>query len=142
MACGAQLLRDGTTFAQRWSWFARSDEVNIRHRVFAMLLFAAGCGADTAADQAVESKRVYWDAETRGPVAADVSAESPAVHPATGRRTLMPALYCARCNEWRAVPPLAEVQRNPKSRICAKCKGSLVADGPPPPSETEGVESE
>lgn len=102
--------------------------------LFAVLLLAAGCGADSAAEQPGTSQRMYWDSETRQPVVAEMTSESPAVNPATGRRTLMPALYCAKCSEWRAAPPLAELQRNPQARLCGKCKGPLTADGPLPAS--------
>lgn len=102
-----------------------------RFLILAVLL-AAGCGAESAAEPAAPSQRVYWDSETKHPVVADMTAESPAVHPATGRRTLMPALYCGKCSEWRAAAPLAELQRNPRSRQCTNCTGPLVADGPLP----------
>lgn len=104
------------------------------------VLLAAGCGVESAAEQAAQAQRVYWDSETKQPVAAELSAESPAVNPATGRRTLMPALYCPKCKDWRAAPPLAELQRNPQARQCAKCKGPLVADGPVPEATTASVE--
>jgi hypothetical protein len=104
------------------------------------ILLAAGCGAESAAEQAAQAKRVYWDTETKQPVAANMTAESPAVNPTTGRRTLMPALYCPKCGDWRAAPPLAEIQRNPKSRMCVKCGGPLVADGPIPDATTASAE--
>lgn len=100
--------------------------------MFVWLLLAAGCSAQSAAEQAGQSQRVYWDSESNGPVAAALNAETPAVHPATGRRTLRPALYCGQCRDWRAAAPLSELQRNPKSRLCTRCKGPLIADGPLP----------
>ena len=100
--------------------------------VMASILFAAGCAAQSAVEPVGESLRVYWDSESKQPVAAALTAASPAPHPQTGRRTLMPALFCRKCNVWRAAPPLAELQRNPKARRCTQCTGPLVADGPLP----------
>jgi hypothetical protein len=95
----------------------------------------AGCGGDSAAESSAATQRVYFDTQTKRAVVADVSSETPAVHPETGRRTLMPALYCAQCTAWRAAPPLQELQRNPQARMCPKCKGPLTADGPLPAAE-------
>lgn len=103
--------------------------------LIALLLLTAGCGGESAAK--TPTQRVYFDSESKRAVAADMSPETPAVNPQTGRRTLLPALYCAKCQEWRAAPPLQELQRNPKARLCPKCKGPLVADGPPPTAEPD-----
>src|SRR5262245_33403847 len=100
--------------------------------VLALCVLAAGCGGASEAKTAAQAQRVYFDSETKQPVAADMSPETPAVNPKTGKRTLMPALYCAQCQAWRAAPPLRELQRNPKARMCPKCNGPLVADGPLP----------
>ena len=58
--------------------------------------------------------------------------ESPAKNPRTGRFTLMPGLYCPKCREWRASPPLEVLQHNPSARLCPKDKTSMIKDGPPP----------
>ena len=103
-----------------------------------LLLFAlvacplAGCAADAASDDALPDTMVYVDSETRQPVVAERSAETPAVHPDTGRRTLMPGLFCTTCQKWHPAPPLEELQRNPEARQCPTCKGPLTADGPTP----------
>ena len=103
----------------------------------ALLLSAmiAGCGGDSAAESSETMQRVYFDIKTKRAVVAAASTETPAVHPETGRRTLMPALYCGQCAAWRAAPPLQELQRNPDARLCRKCKGPLTADGPLPTAD-------
>lgn len=97
------------------------------------LAFASGCGRESASRSAL-SRIVYVDVKTGRPVLADAAPNVPAVNPATGKRTLMPALYCAQCREWRAVPPVGEVQRNPQARKCPKCREDLRPEGPLPPA--------
>ncbi len=58
--------------------------------------------------------------------------ESPAQHPRTGRFTLMPGLYCAKCGQWRASPPLDVLQHNPSARLCPMDKTPMTIDGPRP----------
>lgn len=96
-----------------------------------LLCCASGCGRDWVADPAVK-QQVYFDQETGSAVVADAGVQTPAVHPATGRRTLSPALYCNQCRVWRAAPPLEEAQRNPRARQCSECGGGLSAEGPAP----------
>lgn len=105
-----------------------------RLNVTLLLLAAAmgGCGGNSAATSEAPAQQVYFDSATKQPIAAKASMDTPAVHPTTGRRTLMPALYCTQCKTWRAAPPLQELQRNPEARKCPKCKGALTADGPLP----------
>ena len=100
----------------------------------AALLSSHGCGRESVAD-AVAAQQVYFDLESKRAVAAEAMLETPAVNPVTGRRTLMPALYCAQCRAWRAAPPLEEVQRNPEARRCPKCGGATSAEGPLPDEE-------
>jgi hypothetical protein len=107
-------------------------EAIMQRLIIPLLLLAAGCGGESEAKSAAQAQRVYFDSETKQAVAADMSPDIPALNPKTGRRTLMPALYCATCQQWHAAPPLAELQRNPKARMCPKCKGPLTADGPLP----------
>jgi hypothetical protein len=114
-------------------WFR--IELYMQRFLLVLCLLATGCGAKSAAEQSASAQRVYWDSESGTSVVADATDESPAVNPATGRRTLMPALYCPECSDWRPAPPLDEVQRNPKARMCGKCGWPLETDGPPPDSK-------
>lgn len=42
----------------------------------------------------------------------------PAVNPATGRVTLVQALYCPQCRKWRAAPPAAMRERFATGPLC------------------------
>lgn len=91
-----------------------------------------GCGgADEVAPGEV-SQAVYVDTKTQKAMVCDVSAEPPAVNPATGQRTLMPALYCPKCLRWHALPPLEQINRIPNATKCSKTGATLTADGPWP----------
>lgn len=57
---------------------------------------------------------------------------SPEKHPHTGKMTLMPGLYCAKCREWRAAPPLDVLHQNPSARLCPKDKTPMTIEGPQP----------
>jgi hypothetical protein len=74
---------------------------------------------------------VYVCTETgeRFPLRAKTSPEK---HPRTGRLTLMPGLYCAKCREWRASPPLELLQQNPSARLCPKDRTPMTINGPSP----------
>jgi hypothetical protein len=96
------------------------------------LMTACSCGGG---DEAVKSAPVvYVDRETRRPVVLSGTVETPAVNPETGRRTLMPGLYCPQCQAWHPTPPLEVLQRDPAARRCARCQSPLTANGPPPSS--------
>lgn len=53
-------------------------------------------------------------------------------HPRTGRLTLMPGLYCAKCGVWRASAPLDVLQQNPSVRLCPKDGSPMNVSGPSP----------
>lgn len=56
----------------------------------------------------------------------------PAINPATGRATLIPALYCHECRKWRAAPPEAMRERMPTGPLCPVHRVPLsetVSDG-------------
>ncbi len=98
------------------------------------LLFAGlcGCAEETASQSAAAQQVVYFDVKSKTAIAAPRSSDVPAVNPKTGKRTLMPALYCAKCQRWHAAPPLEIRQRNPAAGKCPKCQQPLIADGPLP----------
>lgn len=95
------------------------------------LLLPAACTADQS-DVPVAAKSVFVDVETKQPVVQEASAEVPAVNASTGRRTLMPGLYCTQCKAWRPSPPLEVAQRTPAALRCPQCRGPMTADGPRP----------
>jgi hypothetical protein len=94
-------------------------------------LFASSCSA-AVPEARVPAEMVFFDVETKQPVVQPVSAETPAVNAATGRRTLLPGLYCRQCREWRPAPPLEVAQRMPAALRCPQCQAAMTADGPVP----------
>ena len=93
-----------------------------------------GCGGGEG-ESSGHVATVYVDRETLQTVELTETAEAPAVNPATGRRTLMPGLYCPQCKTWHPSPPLEVLQRDPAARQCPKCKGPLTTDGPHPTAD-------
>jgi hypothetical protein len=91
----------------------------------------AGCQPE-AAPESESDLVVYFDTATKRPVAREESVDIPAMHPRTGKRTLMPAVYCPKCRRWRQAPPIEQMQRDPKSMVCPKDGTALTADGPIP----------
>ncbi len=75
---------------------------------------------------------VVFDTASKRPVVIEAVNQFPAIHPDTGRPTLMPALYCAKCAAWHLVPPLEELARSKQPAVCVKCKSTLTIDGPLP----------
>ena len=92
--------------------------------------FSIGCG-DTTATSSIENRTAYVCRESAQIVVAAVQA-TPAVHPETGRRTPMPALYCPQCRQWYPAPPLEVLQRSPGAAVCPKHKTPLRGSGPLP----------
>jgi hypothetical protein len=90
-----------------------------------------GCGASD--DDGKVARSVYIDSATKRPVVADVAKEYPAVHPVTGDATLMPAMHCPTCDQWRQVPLPEQVNQMSQTLRCFKCKTALSPDGPLPP---------
>src|SRR5690606_15223202 len=80
---------------------------------------------------------VLLDARSSALFTSSEAGGEPAVHPRTGRKTLMPALYCPRCQKWHPVPPVEQLQRSPRARQCPKTGVALVANGPVPESARE-----
>jgi hypothetical protein len=93
---------------------------------------AAGCQSKPAAETTPPAQSVYVDTRTGQVVRAEHSAALPAVNPGTGKRTLMPGLYCAECRKWYPAPPLEVRQRTPNAGQCPRHGTALTADGPLP----------
>ncbi|MFQ5731121.1 MAG: hypothetical protein ACE5KM_04095 [Planctomycetaceae bacterium] len=89
------------------------------------------CGCAASESSKTQKTAVYFDRETKAIVVAAVQP-TPAVHPRTGRRTLVRALYCAKCRKWKAVPPDAVRNGHPRNHKCPKHGCALTADGPLP----------
>jgi hypothetical protein len=61
---------------------------------------------------------------------------TPAAHPQTGQPTLLPGLYCPKCQTWHAGPPSDASARRPASVLCPKTRVPLQPEGPHPSSAT------
>ena len=99
--------------------------------ILMIVLTAIGIGCSGSESSEPERRAVYFCRETQKPVVAAVQP-TPAVHPATGRKTLIRALYCLRCKKWRAIPTDHAVNGNPLATKCPKHKCAMTADGPFP----------
>ena len=77
-------------------------------------------------------KMVFVDTKTMAPVVRSVADSLPAANPATGKRTLMPGLYCSTCQKWYPVPPPDEINRRPNAALCPETQEPLISDGPWP----------
>ena len=100
----------------------------------------AGCD-DSSTPRALPALMVYFDMRAQEAVVYQTAIEFPARHPVTNQPTLMPALYCARCESWQAVPPADRINRSPGAATCAKCWMALGVEGPWPEKHlTSGVQ--
>lgn len=110
-------------------------KAEIRSAAFVVVLtILGGCGrVEDNSSQRVTS--VYVDRETLQAMELARTEEAPAVNPQTGRRTLMPGLYCPQCKAWRPSPPLEVLQRDPQAHRCPKCQSPLTTDGPSLPAD-------
>jgi hypothetical protein len=72
---------------------------------------------------------VYLCSETQELIRTTLQT-TPAVHPQTGRATLLRALYCDQCRRWHAVPPPDAYNGNPLAYPCPKHRSPMTQDGP------------
>lgn len=80
---------------------------------------------------------VYVDLKTKQPVVQLACEEVPARHPETGKRTLMPGLYCPTCGRWHPAPPFETLQRTPGAALCPTDRTPLTTDGPWPQGDEQ-----
>ena len=95
----------------------------------------AGCGeAEPPSLTGREGKMVYVDTASKKKEALvmEIADSFPAEHPRTGKRTLMPAMYCPKCAKWHPVPPPDQINRTPKATVCPKTGAAMTFDGPWP----------
>lgn len=102
-----------------------------------LLSLPLGCAPD--GDPPRPRPVVYIDAVTHQVVVAESSSHYPAIHPETGKATLMPAMHCPRCAAWRRVPPPDQLNQAGRALTCAKCKQPLQLEGPLPGTTTNSA---
>lgn len=98
------------------------------------LALLSGCGG--AHDTAANSKTLCIDVRTGELAVVQGGAHFPAVHAATGEKSLMPALYCAKCAKWFPAPSVEQLHRQQGQARCPKGGHPLTSEGPWP-SELE-----
>lgn len=98
--------------------------------VLLALLLAEGCRQTETPAPAAEVFCV--DTQTGEFVVLANVAQFPAVNPATGKATLMPGLYCPKCQSWHAAPPLEQLHRQRGVAYCPKTGAVLASEGPRP----------
>jgi uncharacterized protein YbaR (Trm112 family) len=104
----------------------------LHHLLLVSMCFVfPGCGSETDRNN-TDGKMVFVDTETMTAVVAGISDAVPAVHPGTGKRTLMPGLYCPHCKKWYPAPAPEQINRQPGAALCPRTKTPLVVDGPWP----------
>lgn len=62
---------------------------------------------------------------------------SEALHPETGRATLVAAVYCPECETWQPGPPIERRYGNSESLDCPKCRSLRSFTGDLPAEATE-----
>ncbi|MBI1313703.1 hypothetical protein GC176_20615 [bacterium] len=106
-------------------------------RLFTLLIVAvAGCGS-TEPDTTQIDNAVFVDTVTQTAMVLPVSDTVPAINPHTGKRTLMPALFCPDCQKWYPVPAPEQINRQPDAARCPRTETPLIADGPWPGEEAQ-----
>jgi hypothetical protein len=103
-----------------------------------LLLLLAGCGADQPVPQPepVLPPVVLIDKQTGNLFVGEPGTEIPAVHPRTGKPTLIAAMYCPECEHWYPVPPPEAQRQIPAGRLCPKHQTALQSNGPLPEKST------
>jgi len=96
-----------------------------------LLSVVLGCGK-SGKETATGESIVLTDPKAGTFFTAPSGTPTPAIHPETGKPTLVRAMYCSKCQTWHPVPPLEVLQRNAKARSCRKTGTPLQLTGPIP----------
>ncbi len=96
-------------------------------------LLIIGCSPEQKS-VADPNEMVYIDTVTKTVMTLPVQAVIPATHPQTGKKTLVPGLYCPQCGQWYPSPPVEVLQRTASAFHCPKGGHPMSPNGPRPPS--------
>jgi|GEM_PF-804878 hypothetical protein len=104
----------------------------------ALLPGLSGCGAEKPIPPPGPAPQpvVLIDKQTGDLFVGEPGTGIPAVHPRTGKPTLIAAMYCAQCQRWYPVPPPEAQRRIPAGRLCPKHQTALEPNGPIPEKST------
>lgn len=95
------------------------------------LALFAGCGG--AQDAATGSRTLCIDVRTGDLSVLQGVSHFPAVNAATGEKSLMPAMYCAKCAKWFPAPSVEQLHRQQGQARCPRGGHPLTTEGPWPP---------
>ncbi|MES2792513.1 MAG: hypothetical protein V4719_23065 [Planctomycetota bacterium] len=77
-----------------------------------------------------ESDEIVLYNTATGDVSRSEWVATPAVDPKSGKRILVPGMYCSKCQKWFPAPPPEMVERSPGGPVCPRDKTRLTVDGP------------
>lgn len=119
------------------------NELSIKRGSLGLIVFGlmacliGGCSDAPRTSDPVMGAIVYVDLETQLPVVQLATNDIPAVHPETGERTLMPGLYCPKCQRWHPAPAFDKLQHIPGAAVCPADGTPMTTDGPWPQGVTQ-----
>lgn len=96
-------------------------------------LTSGGCGGSLGSPP--EVPRVVFVCKESGEVFVGPARPTPAVHPVTGKATIMPGLYSPQKQVWMAAPPL-ETQQRSAAQSTNPAASRLQREGPIPDTAT------
>ncbi|MFN0053483.1 MAG: hypothetical protein ACKV0T_14970 [Planctomycetales bacterium] len=85
-----------------------------------------------AAAGPLPSPQIAYICRETGTLSFGPRQPTPAVNPATGRSTLVQALFCPQCEKWHAAPPPEFSERLPLGPVCPVHKLPLLETEPTP----------
>ncbi len=123
-------LVDGTRNKTKRHWPSQCHTVAL----ITVGLLNGGC-SETPQTITHPDQMVYVDTATQTPLTLPIQATIPAPHPKTGKKTLVPGLYCPQCSAWYPAPPVEVWQRSGSPFKCPKGGHPMSPHGPRPPVE-------
>ena len=100
------------------------------------IFFPLFVGGSSAVPDELLQEMVYVDTVT-GEAFLLRARSSPETHPETGEPTLIPALYCEKCQAWKPVGSMEMLQTNRSAHNCPIHKIPLLREGPLPELPTD-----